>query len=180
MFANFLGIGATRVETAALRRIGGRWDITLEHDTVHLDVGIRMRNRREKRLRIGMQGMREDILLIAELDHRAQIHNADFIRDKLDNGQVVRDEQIGQPHRLLQILKQVDNLCLDGHVERRYGLVTYDQTGIDRQRAGDANSLALTAREFVGISFVVIIAKTALFIFLRISRICEDLRSVIS
>ena len=62
---------------------------------------------------------------------------------------VVGDEEIGQAELLLQVLQQVDHLGLDRHVERRHRLVADDQLGLDGERAGDADALALAAREFV-------------------------------
>ena len=59
------------------------------------------------------------------------------------------DEEIGQAELLLQVLQQVDHLRLDRDVERRDRLVADDQLGLDRERAGDADALALAAGEFV-------------------------------
>jgi len=61
----------------------------------------------------------------------------------------VGDEQVGEPLLALQIHHQVDDLRLDRHVERGNGLVGDDQLGIERQRAGNRNPLALAALEFV-------------------------------
>jgi hypothetical protein len=45
----------------------------------------------------------------------------------------------------LQILKQIDNLCLHGHVERRNRLVAYNEFWIESKSSRDSDSLALTA-----------------------------------
>ena len=63
--------------------------------------------------------------------------------------EIVRDEQVGQAEPLLQVLQQVDDLRLDRHVERRDRLVADDELGLDGQRAGDADALALAAGELV-------------------------------
>ena len=65
--------------------------------------------------------------------------------------EVVRDEQIGEPQRLLQIQQQVEDLRLHGDVERGNRLVGDDQRRVQRQRAGDADPLALAAAELVRI-----------------------------
>ena len=57
---------------------------------------------------------------------------------------------------LLQVLEQVDDLGLDRDVERRDGLVGHQELGVERQRAGDADALALAAGELVGIAVVVL------------------------
>ena len=41
---------------------------------------------------------------------------------------------------------------LDGHVERRDGLVADDELRLERQGAGDADALALAAAELVGVA----------------------------
>ena len=69
----------------------------------------------------------------------------------LHDAQVVRDEQVGQAELLLQVLQQVDDLGLDGDVQRGYSLVADHQLRAQDQGAGDADPLALPARECVGI-----------------------------
>src|SRR5690606_9922058 len=70
-------------------------------------------------------------------------------RDMLDDREVVRDEQIAETALLLQIHEQVDHLRLDGHVERGYRLIAYDQLRIKGKRARNAYALALAARELM-------------------------------
>ena len=52
----------------------------------------------------------------------------------------------------LQVLQQIDDLRLDRDVERRDRLVAHDQLRLDRERARDADALALAAGEFVRIA----------------------------
>jgi hypothetical protein len=51
---------------------------------------------------------------------------------------------------LLESHHQVEHLCLYGDVERRDRLVRDDELRLDRERAGDADPLPLTAAELVG------------------------------
>ena len=67
----------------------------------------------------------------------------------LDHRQVVGDEEIGKAHLALQVHHQVEHLRLDRDVERGDRLVADDQLGLQRQRAGDADALALAAGELV-------------------------------
>ena len=67
----------------------------------------------------------------------------------LHHAEIVGDEQIGEAELLLQVLQQVDDLRLDRDVERRDRLVADQQLGLDGERAGDADALALAAGEFV-------------------------------
>ena len=66
--------------------------------------------------------------------------------------EVVGDEEVGQAELLLQLLQQVDDLRLDRHVERRHRLVADDEVRLDRERAGDADALALAAGELVRVA----------------------------
>ncbi len=70
----------------------------------------------------------------------------------LDDREVVADEQQRQAELVLQIGQQVDDLRLHRHVERRDRLVADDQVGARRQRARDADALALPAGELVRIA----------------------------
>ena len=61
-----------------------------------------------------------------------------------------------QGEALLQVLQQVDHLRLDRDVQRRDRLVADDQLGRTGERAGDADALALAARELVRIAVRVV------------------------
>ena len=65
----------------------------------------------------------------------------------LDDAQIVRDKQVGQAEPFLQLEHQVQDLRLHRHVERRDRFVGDDQPRVERQRAGDADPLALAAAE---------------------------------
>ena len=64
--------------------------------------------------------------------------------------QVVRDEEIGEPELALQVVEQVEHPRLHADVERADGLVEHQDLGLDGERAGDADPLALPAGELVG------------------------------
>ena len=66
-----------------------------------------------------------------------------------DGGEVMRDEQIGQPQFGLQIAQQVQDLRADRNVQRRDRLVQHHQPRRQRQRAGDGDALALPAGKLV-------------------------------
>jgi hypothetical protein len=63
----------------------------------------------------------------------------------VDNQQIVGNEQIGYPQFLLQILKHVDDLCLNGNVQCTDRFIADNKLRIDRQRPGYADSLSLAA-----------------------------------
>ena len=53
---------------------------------------------------------------------------------------------------ILQVLQEIQHLRANGHVQGGYGFVRDDQTRIERQRAGNADALALAAAEGVRIA----------------------------
>ena len=61
----------------------------------------------------------------------------------------MRDEQERERHPVLQLGEQVEHLGLDGDIERGDGLVEHDDVGLERERAGDPDALALAAGELV-------------------------------
>src|SRR5690554_2601136 len=73
----------------------------------------------------------------------AQIHDSDTVRDMFDHRQVARNEQVRQTELTLQVDQQVENLALNGNVQRRHRLVAYNQLRVQRNRAGDADTLTL-------------------------------------
>src|SRR5262249_8495289 len=77
-------------------------------------------------------------------------------RDVLDDREIVRDEEIGEPELRLEILQQVHDLSLDRDVERGDRLVGDDQLWVHRERPRDADALALAAGELVGITAEVV------------------------
>ncbi len=94
---------------------------------------------------------RADLLGRAELDQLAEVHHADPVADVGDRGEVVGDEQVGEPELALQVAQQVQHLCLDRHVERRDRLVADHELRLERERPRDADPLALPAGELVRI-----------------------------
>ena len=89
----------------------------------------------------------------AQLDQLAQVHDPDGVGHVADHGQVVGDHDVGRGSpALLEVLHQVEDLGLDGDVEGRDRLVGHDQLGLEGQRPGQADPLALAAGELVGVA----------------------------
>ena len=57
-----------------------------------------------------------------------------------------------QAELALEVLQKVDDLRLDGDVERGDRLVADDQRGLEGERPRDADALALAARQLVGVA----------------------------
>ena len=69
----------------------------------------------------------------------------------MDDVQIVRNEEIGQPQLVLQVLEEVDDLRLDGDVQGGDRLVADDELRVRGQGARDADALPLSAGELVRI-----------------------------
>src|SRR5262249_26825157 len=79
----------------------------------------------------------------------AEIHHRDARADVLDHGKVMGNENVSQTEFLLQVLQEIDDLCLNGYVERGYRFVTDNQFGRNRQGASNSDALALAAGELM-------------------------------
>ena len=64
---------------------------------------------------------------------------------------IVGDEQIGQVHLLLQVMKHIDDLGLDGYVQSRHRLVADHKLRLHRQGPGNADPLPLPSGKFVSV-----------------------------
>ena len=62
------------------------------------------------------------------------------------------DKNQRQAHFFLDLLKQVNHLRLNRHIQRTHRLVANNQLGLQNQRAGDADALALAAGKFVRVA----------------------------
>ena len=67
----------------------------------------------------------EEFLRFGQFHNLAGVHHRDAVTDVPHDAKVVRDKNIRQLELLLQIHQQVDDLRLDGHVERRHGFVRH-------------------------------------------------------
>ena len=89
------------------------------------------------------------LVAVGELDGLAEVHHHHPVGDVAHDVEVVGDEDVREPELFLQVLEQVEDLRLNRDVERRDGLVAEDELRVDRERAGDADPLALAAGELV-------------------------------
>ena len=72
---------------------------------------------------IGVRRMVKDILQAAGFHDLARIHNRNGITGFRHNAQVMGNEDHGGSKLLLQLIDHAQNLRLNGHVQRRGGLV---------------------------------------------------------
>ena len=94
-------------------------------------------------------GVGEDLLGGALLDDLASVHDGDGVCHLGHEGEVVGDEDHREAELLAQLVEQVDDLLLHGHVEGGGGLVGDDQLRVAGQGHGDEHALALAAGQLV-------------------------------
>ena len=97
--------------------------------------------------RLEEQGIRRP-----DLDDHTEVHHGDPVRHVVHHAEVVRDEDVRQLEVVLEVVEEVDHLCLDRNVERGHRLVGDDQLRAQRERAGDSDPLPLPTGELVGVA----------------------------
>ena len=102
-------------------------------------------------LGVGVTRPLEHLLDRPGLDDPAPGHHAHPVRDLAHDGQIVGDQQQRHPEALLEVLQQLQDLRLDGDVERGGRLVGDQQVGLVRERHRDHHPLALAAGELMRI-----------------------------
>ena len=106
---------------------------------------IRLRYGRQQGLRVRMAGVSVDLVPVSGLDDLSQIHHRYDMGDLPHHGQIVSDEEVGDSKSGLDVLEQVDDLCLDRYVERRNGFIGDYELRFQRESPGDPYALPLTA-----------------------------------
>src|SRR5690349_24554385 len=106
-------------------------------------LGIRHRHGGDETLRVRVGRTAQDLVARAHLHELAVVHHRDAVGEDVDDGEVVADEEARELQLLLQVLQEVQEARLDGHVEGRGRLVGHEQLRSERERAGDADALTL-------------------------------------
>jgi len=76
---------------------------------------------------------------------------------------IMGDEKVSQTSRLLQLLKEVDNLSLDRDIQSAHSFITYQQPRLDGQRPSHGEPLTLASAEFVWVARGVLCRQTDRF-----------------
>ena len=114
-------------------------------------VGAHGRDGAEQLLGVGVLGVGEDCGDRAGFDDLAVAHDGNAAGYLADDGEVVAGEEHGQLALALEGFEQVENLGLNGDVERSGRLVGEQQIWLVDEGHGDQNALALAAGELVWI-----------------------------
>ena len=138
------------MEPATRRRVDRRRRLTGDRGSGDEHVGIGDRDRLDEHLGVGVRRPAVEVVAGGDFAQLAEIHHGHTVTDVLDDGQVVGDEDQGQPVLGLEIFEQVQHLGLHADVECRDRLVADDQGRIEHQRPGDRDPLTLAAGELMG------------------------------
>ena len=139
---------------AALDRKPDLQVVGLQHDLaggIGLQ-GVRMRLGGEQRPGVGVLRRLEDFGDGIFLDDLAVLHHADPVGDLADDAEVVGDEQHGHAEPGLQLLEKLEDLRLDGDIERGGRLVGDQQVRLVGERHRDHHALALAAGQLMRIA----------------------------
>ena len=99
-----------------------------------------------------MLGVVDDACQRPELGDAAGVHHRDLVRRLRDDPEVVRDEDDGGAVLRLELADEVEDLRLDGDVERGRRLVGDQHLGVEDERHRDHHALPHPAGELVGIA----------------------------
>ena len=108
--------------------------------------------RRNQRYGVGVLRFGKDAIHWANLNDLSEVHHSDAIREVADDIKVMADEEVGEPLLVPKVGQQVKYLALNRNVECGDRLIENDEFRINGEGAGDADALALAAREFVRIA----------------------------
>ena len=114
-------------------------------------AAVEPRDRAEQADGVGMLRVGEQFVDRRALDDLAGIHHRDLVADLGDHAEIVGDQNDRSPARGLQLAHQIEDLRLQGDVERGGRLVGDQQRGIAGQRHRDHDALAHAAGELVRI-----------------------------
>ena len=100
---------------------------------------------------VGVAGIVEDLLRRAQLHDLSGVQHRHTVGHIGHDAQVMGDEDDGVFELLLQVLDELEDLRLDGHVQGRGGLVADEDLWLAGQCDGDDDALAHTAGVLEGV-----------------------------
>ena len=115
------------------------------------EAAVGIGNGGEQQAGIGVLRIAEHAFGLAPFDDLAGIHDHDVLGHVAGGGDVMGDVEQRQAELALHVVEQVEDAQAHRDVEHGGRLVGDDHLGIDRQGAGDADALALAARQLVRI-----------------------------
>ncbi len=110
------------------------------------------RGRVDERARIGFARRRKHRPDRSRFHDPTLLHHDDRVADLCGNPQIVRDEQNADIGLAPDFLEQDEDFRLNGYVKRRNRFIGHQQARFERERAGDADALALAARKLMRVA----------------------------
>ena len=141
-----VGERAARREAAALGLMVGAGHRALD-GRQPLALAVEPRDRAQQAERVGLLRLGEQRIDRRSFDDLAGVHHQHVVGHLGDHAEIVGDDQDRHAEPALQFLQQVEDLRLDGDVERRGRLVGDQELGLAGQRHGDHHALAHAARQ---------------------------------
>ena len=133
----------SRAEGAARGWLEGRG-----HFTAILHSGSTETGRFQQELGIRMQRRAKELSDGRHLHDPTQIHHRHAPADGTDHAQIMRNEEVGEPVLLLQLLEELLNLRTHRHIERSDRLIEDEQSRLEREGSGNRHALTFAAGEF--------------------------------
>ncbi len=140
--------GAARRQAERVRHIARDAEETLPPPAGAVDA----RDRIHEPARVGHAGAREDLPHVALLHRLARVHDDDAVRDLGHHAEIMGDEEDRHAELALQPAHQVEDLGLDGDVERRRRLVGDEEPRPAAERHRDHRPLPHAAGHLVRIA----------------------------
>ena len=100
-------------------------------------------------LRVRLARGRDDLFGVAVFDDAATAHDQDAVRQRANDGEIMRDEDVSKAMAALQVAQEVNDLRLHGTVERGRRLIQHNEFRLQDHGAGNGDALALAAGELV-------------------------------
>ena len=144
--------GTAGAEAAAFGPGAGIGRLTLDGDQAAvLSLGVNAGGGVQERPGVGVARVGQQFFGGAFLYHFASIHHQHARADIGDDTEVVADQDDGGTEIGVELAQQVEDLRLDGDVERGGGFVGDQQGGFVGEAHGEHDTLAHAAAELVGV-----------------------------
>ena len=111
--------------------------------------GIGNGNGRQEAFRVSLLRVSQDVVTGPLLDELALVHDRDPVREHVDDGEVVADEETREFELILEFLQQIEKPSLNRDVERGGRLIGDEHRRAQCECAGNADALPLTTRELM-------------------------------
>ena len=114
-------------------------------------IHLQPRHCGKQRLGVLVGGGGKNFVRLPVFHDAALAHHGNTVRNVMNHGQIMGNEDHGQVQVAGQSDEKVQNLGLDGDVQRRNGFIRNDQPGFRSQGTRDGYALALASGKFMGI-----------------------------